>query len=52
MAAVVPFDKPVWHVAMRLLICRPPVQLTQHIVLLRSLLVTTHVHFFAGLTLR
>jgi len=51
MAAVVPIDELVWHVVMRLLLCRLPVQVVQHNVLLRSLLVTIHVYLFAGLTL-
>jgi len=52
MAAVLPFDKLVWHFAMRLLICGLPVQVAQHNVLLRCLLVAINVCFFASLTLR
>ena len=52
MAAVVPFDNLARLVAIRLLICRLPVQVVQHNALLRSLFVPIHAYFFASLNLR
>jgi hypothetical protein len=51
MAALVTFDKLFRHITMRLLICRLPLQVAQRNVLLRSLLVTINVYFFASLNL-